>query len=211
MSSSKKNDTATQIRKFAAHKPNCENDDMPNKRTQKRDEKMLTPKEAKFVAAYLETSNATEAAKRAGFSSSQGLLKRPQIRKEIEARMGKIMSKKEVTAERVVEELAKIAFANIDDFVDDEYRIQPKPKRKAMAAVQEVTTETIVDRRKDIDPEDREDVKRVKMKMYSKLDALNSLGRHFGIFTDKVEVSGDLGERLDRAFDRLAQEGAETK
>lgn len=184
---------------------------MPNKRIERRDEKMLTPKEAKFVAAYLETSNATEAAKRAGYRSAQGLLKRPQIRKELKARMGKVMAKKEVTAERVVEELAKIAFANIDDFVDDEYRVKPKPKRRAMAAVQEVTTETFVDRRKDVDDGDKEDVKRVKMKMYSKLDALNSLGRHFGIFTDKVEVSGDLGERLDRAFDKLAQEGAELK
>lgn len=186
---------------------------MPNHRIQKRDEKMLTPKEARFVAEYIADpdSNQTRAAKAAGFSSAQGLLKRPQIRKAIEQHMGKIMAKKAVTGERVVEELAKIAFANIDDFVDDEYRILDKPSRKKMAAVQEVTTETIIDRRKDIDPEDREDVKRVKMKMYSKLDALNSLGRHFGLFTDKVEVVGDLGERLDRAFDRLEQEGAEPK
>lgn len=183
---------------------------MPHYRIKKRDEKMLTPKQARFVAFYLETSNATEAATQAGYSSSQGLLKNPLIRKEIEARMGKVMSKKQITAGRVVEELGKIAFANIDDFVDDEYRLHPgKPSRKKMAAVQSVTVETIIDNRKDIDPEDREDVKRVKMTMYSKLDALDKLGRHFGLFKDKVELSGELGDRLDRAFDRLQGEGAE--
>jgi phage terminase small subunit len=172
---------------------------------------MLTPKQAKFVAYYLEFSDATKAAHAAGYKNPQGLLKRPAIRKEVKRRMGKVMSKKQITAERVAEELGKIAFANIDDFVDDEYRIVGKPNRRKMAAVQEVTTETIIDRRRDIDPEDREDVKKTKLKMYSKLDALNSLGRHFGMFTDKVEVSGDLAERLNRAYDRLSDEGAEPK
>ena len=184
---------------------------MTHTRLEKKDGRMLTPKQAAFVAHYLEHSDATKAATLAGYKSARGLLKRPEIRKEIKRRMERVMSKKQITAERVVEELGKIAFANIDDFVDDEYRIQSKPGRKKMAAVQEVTTETIIDRRRDIDEEDREDVRRVKMKMYSKLDALNSLGRHFGMFTDKVEVSGDLAERLNRAFDRLGDEGAGPK
>lgn len=186
---------------------------MSTQRTEPRNDKMLTPAEAAFVGYYLETggekTTLKAAAQKAGFQSATGLLKRPAVRKEIERRMGKVMAKKQITAERVVEELGKIAFANIDDFVDDDYRVLQKPGRRKMAAVQEVTTETIIDRRKDVDEEDREDVKRVKLKMYSKLDALNSLGRHFGLFTDKVELSGDLGERLDRAFDRLAAEGAE--
>jgi phage terminase small subunit len=181
---------------------------MATKRTEPRNDKMLTPKEAAFVAFYLE-SGATKAtlsdcAKRAGFPSAAGLLKRPAIRKEIESRMGKVMAKKQITAERVVEELGKIAFANIDDFVDDEYRIRGKPGRRKMAAVQEVTTDTYFEGK----GEDAEEVKRVKLKMYSKLDALGQLGRHFGLFTDKVELSGDLGDRLDRAFARLAEEGA---
>lgn len=182
---------------------------MPTQRTEPRNDKMLTPAEAAFVGYYLETggekTTLKAAAQKAGFQSATGLLKRPAVRKEIERRMGKVMAKKQITAERVVEELGKIAFANIDDFVDDEYRIREKPGRRKMAAVQEVTTDTYFEGK----GEDAEEVKRVKVKMYSKLDALNSLGRHFGLFTDKVELSGDLGERLDRAFERLAAEGAE--
>lgn len=179
------------------------------KRTEPRDEKMLTRQEAEFVGYYIEGGGArgsvAACARKAGFSSGSGLLQRPHIRAEIKKRLGRVMAKKEVTAERVIEEFAKIAFANIDDFVDDEYRIQSRPSRKKMAAVQEVTTETYYEGR----GEDAEQVKRVKLKMYSKLDALNSLARHFGLFNDKLEVSGDLGERLDRAFQRLEKEGAE--
>lgn len=177
-------------------------------RIPRRDEDMLTPKEAAFVGYYLECSNAKQAALAAGYKSASGLLKRPRIRKVVTERMGAIMAKKEITAERVVAELGRIAFANIDDFVDDDYRITSKPSRKKMAAVQEVTTETILGFDKDGEP-DTPDVKKVKMKMYSKLDALDKLGRHFGLFKDKVELSGDLGERLDRAFQRLSDQGAE--
>ncbi len=186
---------------------------MTKSRIEKRDDKMLTAKEAQFVAAYMESHSATEAARVAGYSSAQGLLKRPHIAKELKKRLGGIMARKQITAERVVEELGKIAFANIDDFVDEEYRIGSKPKRRKMAAVQEVTTETILaplDKEGDPIP-GKDDVKRVKLKMYSKLDALDKLGRHFGMFTDKVELSGNLADRMERAYARLAEDGAEPK
>lgn len=174
---------------------------------------MLTRQEADFVAYYVEgggvRNTVTDCAKRAGFKSGNGLLKRPHVKAEIQRRLGRVMAKKEITAERVIAELGNIAFANIDDFVDDDYRILSRPSRKKMAAVQEVTTEVLLDRRKEVPAAEKEDVKRVKLKMYSKLDALNSLARHFGLFQDKLEVSGDLGERLDRAFERLANQGVE--
>ena len=181
-------------------------------RTPKRDERMLTPKEAVFVSHYLKNDTVKDAAAKAGLSPS-GLLKRPAIARELKKRMGRVMAKNEITADRVIKELGKIAFANIDDFVDDEYRVQSKPSRKRMAAVQEVTTEVILaPLDKEGDPiAGKEDVKRVKMKMYSKLDALDKLGRHFKLFTDKVEISGNLAERLDRAYDKLAEQGAEPK
>jgi phage terminase small subunit len=186
-------------------------DDMPHTRIEPKNERMLKPKEALFVGYYMEHSNAKLAAELAGLKNAQGLLNRPQIRKEIKRRMDQVMSKKQITAERVVEELGKIAFANIDDFVDSEYRLGEKPGRRKMAAVQEVTTETILGFDDSDGNEVKPDVKRVKMKMYSKLDALDKLGRHFGMFTDKVQITGDLSERLNRAFDRLSEEGAEPK
>lgn len=181
-------------------------------RTPKKDHRMLTPKEAKFVAEYMATSKLGYSAQHAGYpkSAGGGLLKRPAIARELNKRMGKLMAKKAITGEAVIEELGKIAFANIDDFVDGEFRIKAKPGRRKMAAVQNVTTETFIDRRKGVAEEDREDVKKVKLTMYSKLDALNALGRHFGLFKDKIEISGDLGERLERARKRLEEEGTET-
>lgn len=177
-------------------------------RTEKRNDKMLTAREAAFVAYYVEgggvRSTITDCAKRAGFKSSSGLLQRPHVRAEIKRLLGRVMAKKQITAERVIEELGKIAFANIDDFVDDDYHILAKPGRKKMAAVESVATTT-----RRMGDESEATVTNVKLKMCSKLDALNALGRHFGLFTDKVELTGDLAERLRRAQDRLENDGAE--
>lgn len=89
---------------------------MPRK-TEPRDDAMLTPKERRFVAAYLEALSVPDAAEQSGHQRKAGrtLVKRPHVRAEIERLTGEIIKKKAVTGERVIAELAKVAFANIDD------------------------------------------------------------------------------------------------
>jgi len=166
-------------------------------RTKKNDE-MLTPREAKWVAEYVATSSVKNASEAAGYSSSTNLLSRPRVANAVGKRMEKIMARKEITAERVVEELGKLAFANIDDFVDENYAVMEKPKRRKMAAVKSVKTTTT---KRDGDDEGK--IEKVELQLYDKLGALNALGRHFGLFKDRIELSGDLAERLDRASKRL--------
>ena len=78
----------------------------------------FTPKQRRFVQEYLVDLNATAAAKRAGYSEKtaysmgQRLLKNVEIQAAIQKRRGELQDKLEITQERVIAELAKVAFAN---------------------------------------------------------------------------------------------------
>lgn len=79
----------------------------------------LTPKQIRFVEEYLIVLNATQAAIRAGYSQhtakQQGsrLLTNAAVRAEIERRTAKVAAKSELTLEKVLVELARIAFSDI--------------------------------------------------------------------------------------------------
>ena len=84
-------------------------------------EKGLNPKQARFVDEFLVDSNATQAAIRAGYSKKTAkqigsrLLTNVDIARLVEARTAKMAEKMEITAERIVEEMADAAFARIAD------------------------------------------------------------------------------------------------
>lgn len=120
----------------------------------------------------------------------------------------------EITADNVLRELAKIGFANMADYMKaspsgDPYLDFSGLTREQAAALQEVTVEDYVDGR----GEDAREVKRVKFKLADKRAALVDLGRHLGVFKDKLEVSSpeeearaasSARERLVEAVERLA-------
>lgn len=78
--------------------------------------KKLTDKQARFVAEYLIDLNATQAAVRSGYSAKsadkQGykMLCHPAIAAALSAKQGQRLKRREITAERVLDELAKMAF-----------------------------------------------------------------------------------------------------
>lgn len=112
----------------------------------------LTEKQKRFVAEYLVDLNATQAAIRAGYSpktanriGSQNLSK-VDVQAEIEKRRATLRNKLEITQEKVIEELAAVAFANGADFAQVTktglVRIIPtedipQDKRKAIASIKE--------------------------------------------------------------------------
>ena len=81
----------------------------------------LNDRQRRFAAEYVADCNATQAAIRAGYSkktaNEQGcrLLANVNIQAEIEKRLQKPLKKLEVTQERIVAELARIAFSDIKD------------------------------------------------------------------------------------------------
>lgn len=103
-----------------------------------------------------------------------------------------------VTADRVVRELPKVAFANSQDVVNyDDATVKPDAVRDDTAAVASVRVKTIPT--KDGDGVERE------VKMHDKLKALELLGKRLGLFTDKVEHSGSIDTGTKELASILAQ------
>lgn len=153
----------------------------------------LTDKQAAFVAEYLVDLNATQAAIRAGYSERTAyrigaeLLQKTSVAEAIAAGQAKRAQRVEITADRVVAELAKIAFADPRDLMEwgpDGVKLKAsadltEEQAASVAEVSETTTK---------------DGGSLKLKKHDKVKALELLGRHMGMFKDKVEneISGGL-------------------
>ena len=78
--------------------------------------KPLPAKRQRFVEEYLIDLNATQAAIRAGYSAKtagsigEEILKKPEIQEAIQAAMKARSERTEITADRVLKELGRIAF-----------------------------------------------------------------------------------------------------
>nr|WP_278388419.1 terminase small subunit [Brucella intermedia] len=159
----------------------------------------LTPKQERFVAEYLIDLNATQAAIRAGYSEKtaqqQGsrLLLNVKVQEAIAKGQNKTAAKLEITKERIVEELAKIGFSNMLDYMragtdGDPYLDFSNLTREQAAALAEVTVEDFKDGR----GEDARDVRRIKFKLHDKKGALVDLAKMLGFMVEKHEHTGEI-------------------
>jgi phage terminase small subunit len=101
------------------------------------------------------------------------------------------------TAREVLEELTKIALANMLDYMKVGPNGDPvldfsSLTRNQGAVLHEVTVDTYVEGRGD----EAREVKRVRFKLCDKLGALRDLGRHHKLFTDKTEI--EVGKTLEQ-------------
>ena len=139
----------------------------------------LTPKQLKFCNEYLIDLNATQAAIRAGYSEKTANrigtenLSKLVISNYISELQQKQQKRTEITADMVIKELAKIAFHNTQDFVNGGNSILEIKHidRSKVAAVSKVKT-TIKDDGSVIS----------EIAFYDKVEALEKLGRHLGVF-----------------------------
>ena len=144
--------------------------------------KHLTPKQLLFTKEYMVDLNATQAAIRAGYSEKgadvQGckLLAKPKVKAVIQAAMDKRTERLEITSDRILQEIAKLAYSNMDDFTaEDNVTLDLTGlTRDQMAALQGM---------------DNEDGK-LRIKLADKRAALDLLGRHLKLFTDRHEIDG---------------------
>ena len=168
----------------------------------------MTPKQQRFVAEYLLDLNATQAAIRAGYSSKTADVQGPRllgnvgIKAEIAAGQARIAAKLEISAEKVLSELAKLGFANMEDYVSTNGNGDPfvdlsSVDRDKWAAVQEVTIDEYTEGR----GEDARDIKRIKFKLGDKRASLVDIGKHLGMFKERHEHSGGLTVEIVSADD----------
>lgn len=160
----------------------------------------LTKKQKVFVEEYLIDLNATQAAIRAGYSpdtaqeQSSRLLSNVMVKAAVDKAMAERSRRTGVNADRVLLELAKIGFANITDVVDvDTAKVREDAKEEDLACIQSIKikpTEYGTER---------------EIKMYDKKAALVDIGKHLGMFKDKLELSGGLENEKTKLDDLLQQ------
>ena len=163
----------------------------------------LTAKQIRFVDEYLVDFNATQAAIRAGYKAKTAHvigaenLRKPKIAEEIARRQKDLQRRTEVTQERVVKELARVAFADATDYVQVETRIINRGEVKVPIelAVHKETAELSADQRAAI-ASIKQGANGVEIKLHDKIKALELLGRHIGMFNDKLSLSGADGGPL---------------
>lgn len=176
----------------------------------KGDKGTLTAKQQRFVEEYLVDLNATQAALRAGYAASGAsvegarLLGNAKVAAEIAKRQKKLSDKLGVTVERIVTELAKIGFADIRKAVKWNghlVREEDNPDGGDVLVIKNIVTNhvTLVDSDQ-LDDDTAAAISEisqnatggVKLKMHDKKGALVDLGKHLGMFVDKVEHSGEV-------------------
>lgn len=155
----------------------------------------LRERDKRFAEEYTIDLNASAAAIRAGFSPKTAKdaaawihpdhPTKPQVRALIDQLNAERSRRTGVTADRVIAELAKIAFVNAEDLIDpDTAKVLPTAKREDKAAIQSVTV-------KSGRTEERE------IKLADKTRALELLGKHLGVFAENVKIDGAVPVIVD--------------
>lgn len=165
----------------------------------------LTPKQAAFVQEYLKDLNATQAAIRAGFSAKTAEWIGPQVlgKSHVSDAIAEAIKAREartqITQDRVLREFARIAFLDPRALFDD----KGAPRRivdlddDTAAAVAGLDVATVGNTEIGIGEVQ-------KIKIADKIAALTQLGRHLGMFNDKLKVGGDAENPLRLLLDEIS-------
>lgn len=154
----------------------------------------LTEKQKRFVAEYLVDLNATAAARRAGYKDAnigRQLITKNNISAEIVKRQEKLQSKLEITQEKVLQELARVAFANGTTYA----KVTSGGTRVELANTDELTN----DQRAAISSI-KEGKFGVEVSTYDKVRALELLGKHLGVFDARGGKPAGQGNNLLEAI-----------
>lgn len=178
--------------------------------------KQLTPKQKLFVEEYLVDLNATQAAIRAGYSERNAsriaveLLNKTQVQEKLQERMHEREKRTEITQDKVLNELAAIAFSNGSDFAKVITRMG-KNKLGEDVEYQDVELE-LTDK---LPAEKKKAIAGIKMgkngievSTCDKVKALELLGRHLGMWNDKLQVDAEVIQ--NNPYDELTVEELRT-
>jgi phage terminase small subunit len=174
-------------------------------------ERPLTLRQRRFVDEYLVDMNASAAARRAGYGDRSAdrhgsfLTRRPNVAAAIEARLAERRARLEVSAARVITELARIAFADLGrilDWTGEDMALKPPHEISPddRAAIQEIAVVK------------REGGLATRVILHDKERALEALCRHLGLFqpgaiaVEPPKYSEELRQKLREMIDRKVAE-----
>ena len=167
----------------------------------------LTPKQKIFADEYLIDLNATRAykvaypkvkSKETAAVNGSRILRNAKVVDYIQKRMKDREKRTEITQDRVLQELAKIGFADVTDFVTIEGSFvkvkttdqMPRDKLGAIAGI-------------------KEGANGIEIKMADKLKALELLGKHLGMYQNNLSVTVETSGKLDDIMSQIGGEGLE--
>lgn len=124
-------------------------------------------------------------------SHASKLARMPHIQARIQDIVGKAAVKTDIKVERILQELARIGFANMLDYVSvgqggDANLDLTGLTRDSAAAISEI----VVDTHNAKDGKDTVVVRRVRFKLLDKRAALVDLGKHLGMFKERADEDG---------------------
>jgi len=166
----------------------------------------LTARQQRFVVEYLVDLNATQAAIRAGYTPSAArgtasrLLDDPRVQSEIQAGQDRRAARVEVKADTVLRELLRLATIDVVKAFGPDGKLlaldqMPEEVRRAIASVE------VVELFPNASPQPMLDdggtapalkPRLVKLKFWDKPKALELLGKHLGLFVEKLQLSGTV-------------------
>lgn len=176
----------------------------------------LNDRQKRFCDEYLIDLNATQAAIRAGYTSKYAntnaskLLQNTAIKEYIQQKQQERMERTEVTQDFVIKELLAIASVNATDYakiVEKNATVMADGVEMQLydADGNPVTYRTIepilTDELTEVQKKALAVIKKgrdgFEIRPYDKLKVLELLGKHLGMFTDKMEVSGQVNNPFE--------------
>lgn len=152
----------------------------------------MTAKQQRFAEEYLIDLNATQAARRAGYSAKTAadigrqLLRKTPVASRIQEAIDARAARTEITQDRIIKELARLAFLDIRKAFNRNGTMKPLHEMDDDTAAALAGLDAIELR------EDGAPIGTVKkLKLSDKKGALELLMRHMGMLNDKVRVQGE--------------------
>jgi len=169
------------------------NNETSIKDTEWSEQTPLTNMQERFVEEYQKDLNGPMAAKRAGYAPTfkvSRLLAMTKIQEAIARKMAEREKRTNITADRVLTELARLAFATLPDIMSwktdeksGEIEIEVKNSEDLTTDVAAAISEITYTKKP-------RGISVLKVKLYSKPDALKTLAKHLGL-TDGKTPGGD--------------------
>lgn len=169
----------------------------------------------RFVAEYLVDLNATQAAIRAGYprrtarQQASRLLANANVFRVIRERQAARLTRAELTADRVLEELRRVALVDARSFFDDAGNLKAVSALTAEQGAALASFEVLI---KNAEAGDGKQDLVHKLKLWDKVRALELLAKHFRLLVDRVEVeerplAAQVKDLRDDALEQLARLG----
>jgi phage terminase small subunit len=159
----------------------------------------LTPQQLRFCSEYVIDLNAGRAYKASGYKvksdsvawvNAARLLRNAKVKARIAELQASRAQRTQITADRVLQEIGRIAFSDITDvatFAEQgvEFKSSNELTKDVTAAILEVSSDVTYSRGRgeDADAEPEPTVKR-RIKMHNKIEALKLAAQHLGLTSD---------------------------